>query len=148
MIDKRPFAHNARATTPSDSDIIHGKVCPYCHGKPKLIDSKEIYGVSYGMVWACSLCDAWVGVHKGTDTPLGRLANSKLRALKKEAHKWFDPLWRKKIQQGLNKKKARAAAYKWLSKEMNIDPKLTHIGMFDESECKRVIEILKPLYKI
>lgn len=99
------------------------------------------------MVWYCEPCNAWVGVHKGTDKPLGRLANAELRELKKEAHKYFDPLWEMKMKQGYKKGHARAKAYKWLAGEMGIDGKLCHIGMFDEDQCGRVIEICKPYYK-
>jgi len=46
------------------------------------------------MIYLCRSCDAYVGVHKGTDKPKGRLANAELREYKKKAHSAFDPLWR------------------------------------------------------
>ena len=67
-------------------EIIAGKICPYC-GKPtEYVDSSIIYGRSYGMIYLCRDCRAYVGVHKGTDQALGRLANAELREAKKEAH--------------------------------------------------------------
>ncbi|MFB5268120.1 zinc-finger-containing protein [Paenibacillus enshidis] len=39
---------------------------------------------------------AYVGVHDGTDIPLGRLANRELRELKKQCHALFDPVWKNK----------------------------------------------------
>ena len=48
-------------------------------------------------VWVCSnypKCDAYVGCHEGTTLPLGRPANARLRTLKAEAHKQFDPIWK------------------------------------------------------
>ena len=32
------------------------------------------------MIYICKPCDAYVGVHKGTDKALGRLANKELRS--------------------------------------------------------------------
>ena len=59
-------------------------ICDYC-GKPaQFVDSASVYhGHSYGMVYYCPDCQAWVGVHKGTDRPLGRLADAELRRWKK-----------------------------------------------------------------
>lgn len=122
---------------------MDGKTCPYCHSPTQYTDSSIIYGKSYGMIYLCKDCDAWVGVHKGSDKALGRLANAELRELKKAAHALFDPLWQRKMKQGFKKNHARAKAYKWLSKELGIDAKDTHIGMFNEEQCKQVIEICK-----
>lgn len=129
-------------------DILFGKICPYCHKTPKLIDSKEIYGQSYGLVHYCSDCHAWVGCHPGTNKPLGRLASGSLRYWKKQAHYYFDGLWRKKAKiEGISKNKARQMGYKWLSKELNIPPRFTHIGMFDVNVCKQVVKLCQPYFK-
>ncbi len=113
--------------------IIRGEICPYCGNKSKLIESKEIYGRDYGLLYICRPCDAYVGVHKGTTNAKGRLANAELRKLKIEAHKHFDTLW------GEGKMK-RKSAYKWLSKQLNIPEEYTHIGMFSEKTLKEVIK--------
>jgi hypothetical protein len=125
---------------------VDASVCPYCNNPTQYTDSAVVYGRSYGMIYACLPCQAWVGVHKGTDRALGRLANSELRELKKAAHSWFDPLWRKKVEQGFPKQKARGKAYKWLAQQMGIEPKDCHIGMFDENSCRLVIEICSKVY--
>lgn len=66
-------------------EIITGKVCPYCGNTTDLIDSAEIYGgVSYGMIYICRDCNAYVGCHSGTSIAKGRLANAELRAAKKK----------------------------------------------------------------
>lgn len=124
-------------------------ICPYCKQLPEYIDSKEVYdsGVSYGMIYCCRPCKAWVGVHKGTSIPLGRLANAELREWKIKAHASFDPLWRKKMEQGLKKGKARRLAYDWLAKEMDLPNLLCHIALFDIDQCKQVISICKPYLK-
>lgn len=112
--------------------------CPYCGRQAEFVDSKVVYGKSYGMIYLCRNCMAYVGVHKGTDKPLGRLANAELRYWKKAAHAAFDPLW----QYGFFKGR-RKAAYRWLAKKMDLPLEETHIGMFDVSQCKRVIKILE-----
>lgn len=131
-----------------DQKNITGKICPYCNSETEYIDSEYIYGKSYGMVYICKPCDAYVGVHKGTDKALGRLANKELREAKKSAHFWFDQIartgyinkiYRKYIPNTSNREKA----YIWLANEMNIDRKYCHIGMMDIEQCKKVIQISK-----
>lgn len=120
-----------------DAEIMQGKKCPYC-GEPSIYtDSAVIYGKSYGMIYLCKPCDAYVGVHKPQPTvALGRLANAELRAAKKLAHYYFDKLWK----DGFMK---RQSAYKWLSNELGIDPEHTHIGMFDVEQCNKTAELSK-----
>lgn len=126
--------------------MFDGKACPYCNQPTQYIDSKRVYAKSYGMIYLCEPCGAWVGVHKGTDKALGRLANKELRQWKQAAHKYFDPLWQRKMELGYTKSKARHIAYKWLAGEMGLSIKVAHIGMFDVDQCKQVIEICKPYY--
>lgn len=116
-------------------DIAKARVCPYCGRKPVLTDSAEIYGGrSFGPIWLCRPCNAYVGCHQGTTTPKGRLADSLLRQAKKKAHCAFDPIW----QTGLMK---RQEAYDWLSRELGIPRDYTHIGMFDVDTCLRTVSL-------
>lgn len=117
-------------------DVFTGKICPYCGNKPEYVDSSVIYGTSYGMIYLCKPCDAYVGVHKGTDTPLGRLSNADLRHWKKQAHEYFDPVW----QSGKIKRKD---AYNMLCNHLGIPKDYCHIGMFSVETCKNVIEWAK-----
>ncbi len=110
------------------------KFCDYCGQLAHLVDSSLVYGRSYGLIYYCAPCRAWVGVHKGTNKPLGRLANAELREWKKKAHAAFDLLWK-------GGRMRRNEAYDWLSEQMKLPKKHTHIGMFDVDECKKVIEI-------
>lgn len=111
--------------------------CPYCGKRSEYVDSKAVYYKrSYGMIYLCRPCDAYVGVHKGSDKPLGRLANAELRKWKHAAHVAFDPLWERGRFRG-----RRNSAYHWLARQMGLPPESTHIGMFDVAECKRVIQI-------
>ena len=111
--------------------------CNYC-GKPtRFVDSALVYhGHSYGMIYYCADCQAWVGVHKGTDRPKGRLANEELRIWKIRAHGAFDPIW-------TNRKKKRSQAYKWLAEQMGLPEDETHIGMFDVEQCQQLDRICK-----
>lgn len=96
--------------------------CPYCGKRAEFVDSAEVYhGRSYGMIYLCRPCDAYVGCHgngKG-DSPKGRLANAELRRWKIAAHN----------------------AYAWLAEQMGLPKEKTHIGMFDVAECQQVIQI-------
>lgn len=110
--------------------------CDYCGQPAQFVDSAIVYGRSYGMIYYCPGCAAWVGVHKGTDQPLGRLANAELRKYKRAAHATFDPIW----QSG---RMRRNVAYAWLSERLGIPREETHIGMMDVDRCKQVIEICR-----
>lgn len=116
--------------------IYSGKVCPYCGKQSQLVDSQVVYGKPFGKLYLCTPCDAYVGVHKGTDKAKGRLANRALRYWKKEAHKYFDVIWQQDIM-------SRRSAYKWLSSQLNIPAKYTHIGMFSIKTCQSVVNLSK-----
>ena len=117
--------------------------CPYCGAEVVLRDATFVYtsnkAKDYNKVWVCSnypKCDAYVGCHKGTTIPMGRLANARLRTLKKEAHRQFDPLWKSGLM-------SRKEAYRWLSNMLNIDLDECHIGMFDIKNCQRTIHLCR-----
>lgn len=125
--------------------------CNYCNAPANLESSIKVYRRDYGLMYICSnypACDAYVGVHKSNNKPLGRLANKELRQWKNKAHAAFDPLWQAKYKKRLKergadyrKSFARSSGYKWLANELNIDRKDCHVGMFDVDTCKRVVEI-------
>lgn len=132
------------------NQIKEGKICPYCKNPTEYVNSREVYQTkSYGMIYLCRPCNAYVGTHKGTDNALGRLANADLRKAKMEAHYWFDKIAREKgvindvwpvfVKKITNRNKA----YLWLSKQLGINIDDCHIGMFDEQMCQRVVEISK-----
>lgn len=136
-------------------------LCPYCFEQARLADSAEVYGGrSYGRIWLCRNypdCDAYVGVHDGTEEPKGRLANADLRQAKIEAHRVFDPLWRGAPdlytlpEEGPERKKAirriqRAArnrAYAWLAEQMGIPKNECHIGWMDLERCREAERICR-----
>lgn len=70
-------------------------ICDYCGGKVIFTDSAIVYhGKSYGNIYYCTNCGAYVGVHDGTKKPLGTLANAALRSKRREAHT-FAPMEKK-----------------------------------------------------
>lgn len=112
--------------------------CPYCQSPSKLVNGDAIYphrpDLYEKKFWACDPCKAYVGCHQGTETPLGRLANSELRSAKMAAHAALDPIWK-------SGKMKRGAVYVWLAEKMGIPIDQCHIGMFDVDQCKKVREI-------
>lgn len=115
------------------------KKCRYCGHDVIFTSNAEIYGKEYGngKCYLCKNCFAYVGVHTGTIIPLGTLANDNLRKLRKKAHILFDTLWK-----GKTRKMTRYEAYKWLANKMNLKVVQTHIGWFDEQQCKKIINLL------
>lgn len=114
--------------------LFSGRICPYCGNATTLIDSSEIYGTSYGPIYICRPCNAYVGCYKGTHTALGRLANQELREAKKKAHHYFDQLWKPQVQK-------RPLEYLWLSQQLGIPKEFTHIGMSNTNQCNHIIEL-------
>jgi len=128
-------------TLRDDPIVLLGWSCPYCGNPTELVESSEIYGASYGCkCYVCKPCGAWVGCHKNSDRSLGRVANKELRALKRQAHEAFDPLWKNGLI-------SRKTAYQILSKAFGLPIEQTHIGMFDEDMCRKVIDISNTILK-
>ena len=117
--------------------------CPYC-GSPAILRSADgIYkdNGAGAMLYVCSKypnCDSYVRVIPGTKIPAGSLANKSLRALRIEAHRYFDLLFQTGIMN-------RNEAYDWLACMLQMPLSQTHIGILGEYYCKRVIEESKRL---
>ncbi len=119
--------------------------CPYCSKRARLLKGRQLYfgssilervpELGEAFFYRCRPCDATVGCHKGTNKPLGTLANAVLRKLRKDAHDALDPLWRAKG------KAARGEAYAWLRQAMGLKEDECHIGLFNEEQCRRVVEL-------
>lgn len=123
-------------------------VCPYCGQQSKRITGAQLYrrrpDLADKIMYQCRPCDAWVGCHPDTETPLGRLANAELRRAKMAAHAAFDPIWKAQIAaEGCSKKKARNAAYGWLASALGIPRDDCHIGMMDVETCLRVVDVCR-----
>lgn len=119
--------------------------CPYCDELAKLVTGKVIYPHRRDLwdkkLWHCGPCKAWVGCHRDSDKPFGRLANAELRKLKTATHSAFDPIWLDGDKR--QRRQRRVKAYTWLAEKMGIDADECHIGMFDEGMCQQAIKICK-----
>ncbi len=118
--------------TPYELDAMMGKICPYCKSDTKVLTQQEVYGRMYSLDVVCCCknfphCDSYVGTHSD-GRPLGRLANKRLRLLKKDCKEPFNRLWE-------IKRMTRSEAYRELSEFLDLDPELTHFGMFGETTC-------------
>ena len=113
-------------------------VCPYCGHPSQLVTGREVYprrkDLARNMYYLCEPCDAYVGCHPHTVSPLGRLANAQLRGAKQWAHAVFDPIWQ-------SKRMTRKDAYLWLAGQLGISINECHIGHFDIDQCRAVVEI-------
>jgi hypothetical protein len=111
-------------------------ICPYCGNKAVWVENKEVYGKNYGesyMIWLCKPCDAYVGCHCNTETPLGTMANKELRALRHKVHLLIDPYW----QKGKYKRKE---VYKKLDELFG---KEFHVGGSTKEECLKIISLFQ-----
>ena len=131
-----------RGGGPKTADVT----CPYCGGLATFMpDSSTLYnGRDFGAVYHCAAGHepAWVGVHKGTLKPLGRLADRALRRAKQDAHAAFDPMWKTVMERdAIGQNEARKRGYAWLAGQMGLPPEGMHVGMLDIEQCQRVVAI-------
>lgn len=118
-------------------------ICRYCGGVIRLVPARVIYGEAatrLGMetenIYLCQNCNARVGCHKGTNRPLGNVANEVLRLKRMETHQVSDAFWKSK---GMT----RTQGYKWLARQMDIPERHAHIGGFEMDDCQRVIALCR-----
>ena len=114
--------------------------CPYCPGTVILTSNDYIYGRLYerhgnSNIYVCTGCKASVGTHYDGRTPLGRMANAELKALKMTAHTLFDPMWK-------SGRMKRKQAYNDLAKKLGIPVRECHFGWFDKPMLLKAIQIL------
>lgn len=123
--------------------------CPYCSKPAALVNGAVIYphrrDLASKSFWFCAQDQAWVGCHPGTNTALGRLANSELREAKRAAHDAFDPLWTDTGGSRNKRGRARESAYDRLAHALGIPRAQCHIGMFDADLCRRTVEVCKTM---
>lgn len=111
--------------------------CPYCGGAAELVDSVEVYKVqTYGKIWLCRPCVAYVGVHRKSGAPLGTLADRETRRLRIELHALIDPPWKRKLV-------SRTEVYAVLRKELGMDEEDCHVSRWDAETCRRVKPIIE-----
>lgn len=106
--------------------------CRYCGGPVKLVNNSVLYRKPFGKwpyMYLCVPCDAYVGLHPGTDIPLGTLANKALRDVRKEHKATFYELIERL---GID----RTEAYERLAEKMKIPHADCHFGWFDIEQCE------------
>lgn len=126
-----PPLTNPHATARVTNPLPKPEVCPCCGCAVELVPNEVIYGRRYGdwpYAYACTRCDAHVGLHPGTLIPLGTLADSALRTARSAAKRAFNPIWN-------DRHMARSTAYIWLAMQLKIDPGECHFGWFDVERC-------------
>ena len=121
--------------------ILAGNLCPYCNNSTKRVKGAEIYGED--TPWAdldlmlCRPCWAYIGVHRESGIALGSVANALLRDKRRATHQVFDRLYQEEHL-------TRTQAYLWLARQLGLNRKLTHIGMFGVEDCDLVVELVPP----
>ena len=120
--------------------FAHLLICPCCGQHARKTIRKEIARgpkEQYGEIaYVCKNfpeCDTYVGCHKGTQKPLGSLADRDLRDRRRRAHKAFDWAWE-------SGRLTRHESYELMSEILKIEFKDAHIGRLDLDQCQKVID--------
>ena len=103
-------------------------ICEKCNIEAELVE--DIYN---GYIYSCPFCSSRVSVHKGTNIPMGTLANSEVGQQRKQVHRSLETIFGKN-------KRGKEMSHIWLSKILNI--KDAHVGNFDLETCEKVLKIL------
>lgn len=117
--------------------------CPYCGAAAVLREGSYVYGErSRGeMLYVClnyPKCDSYVGVHHGTQKPLGTLADAELRNKRIKTHRIFDQIWKNNLM-------TRKEAYRWMEYFMGLPRHSGHIGKFSEYRCQVLMDKCKEI---
>lgn len=112
--------------------------CPYCGSTSILRSAEGIYrdNSRNTMLYVCRnypACDAYVRAQPGSHLPVGTMANGKLRALRKDAHRYFDQLYKRGLM-------TKEEAYHWLADTLATPMDRAHIGLLGEYYCGVVIQ--------
>lgn len=112
--------------------------CPYCGSTSILRSAEGIYqdNSRNTMLYVCRnypSCDAYVRIQPGSHLPVGTMADGKLRALRRDAHRCFDQLYKRGLM-------SKDEAYRWLADILAAPMEQAHIGLLGEYYCGVVIE--------
>ena len=111
-------------------------ICPYCNKEAPWVPNEVRYGKRYGksyMCYYCKNCDAYVGCHNNTRTPLGTMANRELVVWRQRAHAAIDPFWK---PDSPTKSMGRSQMYNRLKQMLGRE---IHVGESDIEQCKSII---------
>ncbi len=133
LIAPHPLPYISRKSLKRVKDALpQPETCHYCGSPVFLLNNSEIYGRSYGdwpYAYKCCGCDSYVGLHPGTDLPLGTLADRETREARKQYKRAFLDVQR-------HHEWTRRAAYAWLSRRMGIPEEECHWGMFSVDQAQ------------
>ena len=118
--------------------------CLHCEGGCRLTDGKEVYppcpDLHHKHFYVCDHCDARVGCHPGTTTPLGYAADKPTRDARSMLHElMLDPLW----NSAPNPSRARRWTYKFLANALGIKREHCHTGMFSIERCREAWKAIR-----
>ena len=118
--------------------------CLHCGGDCRLTNGVEVYphrtDLYPKLFYVCDRCDASVGVHSGTEKPLGHAADKPTRNARMLLHEQIlDPLWKNEP----DRRAARRWVYKFLAKALGIEREDCHTGMFTIERCRDAWRALK-----
>lgn len=115
--------------------------CPYCGAPAVCRPASIVYGnkvkTKGSYLYLCSrwpTCDSYVAAHKRDRRPMGTLANGDLRHKRILAHRALED-----VRQ--YRRMDKWAVYLWLQGKLGLNEHQTHIGMFSEQMCDRVITV-------
>lgn len=135
---KSPWTPSIGATSRVPDPAPVPEACTCCGSRAvECVHHDRVYGRSYGewpWMLRCLNCAATVGLHPFTNIPLGTLATKAIRDARMAAKDVFQPIWE-------SGEMSRSQAYAWLAQCMGLEPKECHIGMFDQQQCERVVEL-------
>ena len=117
--------------------------CPTCGSTMILRSADGIYrdNPDHTMLYVCKHypeCDTYMRTYPGTGIPMGMPANRELRALRIEAHRYFDQLYLGGIM-------SKKDAYLWLAELLQVPLSQAHISFLGEYYCRKVMEESKKL---
>ena len=128
---KSPWNPSRKAITRVPDPLPPPISCSLCGGPVDVSHHDRIYGRAYSdwpWVYACTCCDARVGMHPFTPFPLGTMADADLREARKTSKAPFESIWKSGAMQ-------RGDAYAALASHMGIPISACHFGMFDHAQC-------------
>ena len=123
--------------------------CPYCGAKAKLMTSREMFGEEAfdpeRKLYVCQNyekgCDSYVYTQKGTNIPLGQMADSALRAMRIKAHKAINDVVR-------SRKMSKNDVYKYIAAAMGYREGHFHLAQSSYYNCQETIRLMENLKSI
>ena len=119
--------------------------CPYCGAQAVLRPAAAIgktkpcyEGRKFYVCARYPQCDSYVAAHSKSGLPMGTLADSRLRWLRRDAHEALERLC-------ASRNMSRSEGYQWLGEQFGIPAEDAHIGKFSEFRCEATIRLCRQL---